>query len=350
MKRKWEKLASEIGTREGRQPRVFTSFTSYQGSKIRCEVCPQNCRLEEGDIGICGGRQVIGGKLVAINYAQVSSLQLDPIEKKPLYHFYPGSDILSVGPNGCNLQCKWCQNWHISQSTSPTRTILPEELAQMADVTESIGVAFTYAEPLIWLEYAIDTGRVLHEKGLVNVFVTNGYINAEPFKEILQVADAFNIDLKSSDDLCYRRYCGGRLEDVQRTIRMAFEAGKHIEITHLVVTGINDTLDRIERIAKWVASVSPSVPLHLTRYFPAHLYNEPPTDPQFMVEAYKVAKGFLDWVYLGNLGGDIGQDSHCPNCGALLVKRRGYSVELIALNNKTCGKCGREIPFITSLP
>lgn len=330
-----------------RQPLILTPYVTYEGAKVRCEICPQRCRLEEGDIGVCGGRQVIGGKLVAINYAQVSSLQLDPIEKKPLYHFYPGSDILSVGPNGCNLQCQWCQNWHISQSPSPTRTILPEELAELADSTDSIGVAYTYAEPLIWFEYVLEAGRVLHERGLVNVFVTNGYINAEPFRQILEVADAFNIDLKSPDDHCYRKYCGGKLEDVQRSIRMAYEAGKHVEITHLIVTGVNDTLDRIEQLARWVASVSPSLPLHLTRYYPSHLYQEPPTDPQFMIEAYQVAKRYLEWVYLGNILADVGQDSTCPGCGALLVKRKGYSVEVKNLTGHRCGVCGREVPFIS---
>ncbi|MBM3330041.1 MAG: AmmeMemoRadiSam system radical SAM enzyme [Calditrichaeota bacterium] len=329
------------------QPLIEVPFQSRQGRRIRCEVCPLYCTLGEGDIGVCGGRQVIGGKLIAVNYGQVCSLQIDPIEKKPLYHYYPGSEILSVGPNGCNLTCSWCQNWPISQNRAPTRSVGPEELADMVDAVDGIGAAYTYAEPLIWLEYLLDAGRVLRERDLVNVFITNGYINAEPLKRLLEVADAFNIDLKSSDDACYRHHCGGRLEDVQRTIRMAHDAGKHVEITHLVVTGVNDRLERIEAVAKWVAALDRQIPLHLTRFFPSHRYDEQPTDPAFLAEACDLARSYLDWVYPGNTTG-TGLDSLCPGCGELLVKRLGETVEVLGIEAGSCWNCGQEVPFVMS--
>jgi pyruvate formate lyase activating enzyme len=328
-----------------KQPQVEVAYYEREGNRIRCGICPQRCKLKEGDIGICGGRQVINDKFIAINYGQVSSLHVDPIEKKPLFHFFPGSDILSVGPNGCNLSCPWCQNWQISQDKIPTRTILPEELADMVDAIDGIGAAYTYAEPLIWFEFVREAGRILHERDLTNVFVTNGYINPEPLKELLPIADGFNIDLKSADNLCYRNLCGGSLEDVQRTIRIVHEAGKHLEITHLIVTGVGDDLKKIEQLVNWVAELDKSIPLHLSRYFPHNKFDDPPTDLGFMKQAFELAKSKLDWVYLGNVWTDYGQDSICPKCGALLVQRSGYNIEIRELQGEKCGKCGAELNF-----
>jgi len=327
------------------QIKVEVPYQHRVGKRIQCDVCPVGCRLDEGGIGVCGGRQVISDELIAINYAQVCSLHLDPIEKKPLYHFFPGSEILSVGPNGCNLNCSWCQNWQISQNTSPTRTVMPNELADMVDALDGIGVAYTYAEPLIWYEYVMDAGRLLHERGLFNVFISNGYINAEPLRDILSVADAFNIDLKSDDDSCYQHHCGGKLDDVHRTIRMICEAGKHLEIAHLIVTGVNDDLKKLERLVNWIAALDKTIPLHLSRYFPANRHDAPPTDLTLMTDAFELAKTKLDYVYLGNVWGEMGQDTFCPNCHALLVKRRGYGTEIIGLEENCCSKCKKSLPF-----
>ena len=323
-----------------RPPLIEVAYQQREGHKIRCGICPHECKLDEGNIGICGGRQVIGGRFIATNYAQISSLHLDPIEKKPLYHYFPGSEILSVGPNGCNLTCVWCQNWQISQNNAPTRTIMPEELADMVDALDGIGVAYTYAEPLIWFEYIRDVGRILHERGLVNVFISNGYINESPLKELLPVADAFNIDLKAADDYCYRHYCGGKLYDVQKTIRTVYEAGKHIEITHLVVTGINDKLGRIEALVNWTAALDPDIPLHLSRYFPANRYEEPPTAEGFIMQAFEVARQKLNYVYIGNLWSEEGNDTLCPKCGSVVLKRTGFRTEFIGLTGDHCSSCG----------
>ncbi len=326
-------------------PLVDVSFQQKLGDRIQCKVCPHECKLEEGSEGVCGGKKVIDGRLAATNYGMITSLNLDPIEKKPLYHFYPGSEILSVGPNGCNLRCKWCQNWQISQNFSPTRLVLPDQLVDMVDALDGIGVAYTYAEPLIWFEYARDAGRLLHERGLVNLFISNGYINEQPLKELLPYTDAFNIDLKVQDDRCYMNYCGGRLEDVQRTIRIIHDSGKHLELTHLLVTGVSTDLKKFEMLIDWIASIDKSIPLHLTRYFPANRYEEPPTDIEFMKDALDLAKSKLDWVYLGNLWTGEGQDSYCK-CGALLVKRDGFNVEMVNLNSSYCKVCGAEVNFV----
>ena len=329
-------------------PIIEALYQQREGDRIRCGICPQRCKLDEGSVGICGGRQVIDGRLIAVNYAQVSSLHLDPIEKKPLYHSYPGSEILSVGPNGCNLSCSWCQNWQISQNNAPTRTVMPEELADMVDALDGIGVAYTYAEPLIWYEYLCDACRILRERDLVNVFVSNGYINQEPLHNILPFSDAFNIDLKSDDDACYRHFCGGSLKDVRRTIQMIYNAGKHLEITHLVVTGVNDDLRKIERLVKWISSLDRRIPLHLSRYFPANRYDAPPTNLALMSDALELAKSKLDYVYLGNVWGETGQDTHCSSCGSLLIKRRGYGIEVVGLDGSTCKKCGKDAPIISA--
>jgi pyruvate formate lyase activating enzyme len=327
-------------------PLIEVPFQHREGNLIQCDICPQHCTLDEGGIGGCGGRQVIGGRLVATNYGQVCSLQLDPIEKKPLFHFLPGTEILSVGPNGCNLNCSWCQNHQISQSIAPTRLILPTELADMVDAVDGIGVAYTYAEPLIWFEYIRDAGRVLHERKLFNVFISNGFINPEPLRQILKIADAFNIDLKSHDNRCYQNFCGGNIEDVQRTILMVHDAGKHLEIAHLVVTGVDQNLKDIELLVNWIAAVDPKIPLHLTRYFPANRYDEPATDLDFLNEAFNIAKSKLDYVYMGNTFDNVGLDSYCPGCGATLVKRTTSDVEIVDLMNGKCGKCGKTVPFV----
>lgn len=325
---------------------VEVAFQHREGDKILCDTCPQRCALGDGDLGKCGGRQVIEGRFYAINYGQVCTLQLDPIEKKPLYHFYPGSEILSVGPNGCNLSCEWCLNWQVTQKPAPTRVIMPSDLADIVDAVDGIGAAYTFAEPLIWFEFIRDAGQILHDRDLLNIFITNGYINAEPLREILPIADAFNVDLKSHDDACYRNLCGGCLEDVQRTIRMIWDAGKSLEITHLLVTGVNDNLRSVEQIVDWVAGLDQSIPLHLTRFFGTERYNSPSTGIEFMTEAYELARSKLDWVYLGNLWTGQGQNSVCPKCGEILIERNGYDVQIKGLDGSRCRKCGRDLNFV----
>ncbi|MBT7618018.1 MAG: AmmeMemoRadiSam system radical SAM enzyme [Calditrichaeota bacterium] len=331
------------------QTLIRSEFQKKIGSKIKCEICPHLCTLQEKEIGNCGGREVISGELIATNYGQISSLQLDPIEKKPLYNFFPGSEILSVGPNGCSLSCAWCLNWKISQAKQlPTRMILPDDLVGMVEALDGIGVAYTYGEPLIWFEFVQDVGKILHERGLVNILLSNGYINEAPLKKLLPITDAFNIDLKSVDDCCYTNFCGGKLEDVQRTIKIVHDAGKHLELTHLLVSDVSTDLRKTEELINWIANIDPSIPLHLSKYFPANRFDKPATDMQFISDAFELAKSKLDWVYISNIWNGTGDNSVCK-CGNLLVERTGYDIDIKGMDGNICKACGAELNFVVDM-
>lgn len=317
-----------------------------EGDRIVCEVCPFECKLREGRRGLCRGRRVIDGVLSAENYGQVVSISLDPIEKKPLYHVLPGSQILSVGPNGCNLTCKWCQNCAISQFEVPTRYISPDELADEMEMAGSVGVAYTYSEPLIWHEYLLDAGHEVHERGGINVLVTNGMFSPNPLKELIPLVDAVNIDLKFIKDELYRKFTSGRLEWVQRSIRSFLEAGVHVELTHLIVTGISDREDHLRDLVLWISELDAEIPLHLSRYFPHHEWNKNSTEASFMEEAYAVSKQYLKNVYVGNINTASGQNSLCDSCGAVLVERNGYLTRIQQLDSSSiCHNCGAKQRF-----
>jgi pyruvate formate lyase activating enzyme len=320
-------------------------FYHAEKSKLTCDLCPHHCQLREGQTGVCQVRRRVGEKLYADNYAEAASLAIDPIEKKPLYHFHPGSVILSVGANGCNLQCLFCQNAEISQGQVRTRHLPVEELVAMAGTRGSIGVAFTYSEPLMWYEYILDAAPELRRKGYVVVLVTNGYIDEEPLRRLLPHVDAMNIDLKSPLDEFYVKLCKARIKPVQNTIRIAREAGIHLEIAHLVVTGWNDREDSIQATAQWIASVSPEIPLHISRYFPHYRYDKPPVSEAFLRRAYELTSRELNYVYLGNIAVPGSSDTVCPECGALLVERQGYNIRLVGLKNGLCSRCGKAIPL-----
>jgi pyruvate formate lyase activating enzyme len=325
---------------------VAVPFFRKEKERIVCEICPRECKLAEGQVGFCRGREVQNGVLIASNYGQVATIAIDPIEKKPLYHVYPGSRILSLGPNGCNLNCDFCQNWQISQDTVPTREITIPELLRIATSDGSVGVAYTYSEPLMWYEYLRDSAAVIKEKGLITVVVTNGYICEKPLRELLPRIDAMNIDLKSIDPEFYRKLCGGNLEDVQRTIRISLQEGCHIELTHLIVTGQNDDIEKIRRLVQWIASVDTDIPLHLSRYFPHHRYLAPSTGSGFMNDAYQLARQFLNFVYVGNISVEGTSDTICPNCGTTAIQRDGYYVKVLDLISGNCVKCGRSLNML----
>lgn len=324
------------------QPEV--EYQSRKGDRIVCEVCPVRCTLSEGQTGVCRGRGVRDGKLIALNYGKIVSFNVDPIEKKPLYHFLPGSMIASAGPNGCNLHCKWCQNCEISQFTAPTRDISPQELATRAMIGDSVGLAYTYAEPLIWYEMLMDTAPLVRERGGVNVLVTNGYVEEEPLDKLLPWIDAANVDLKFSDPQLYKKGTGAKLEVVQRTIRRMVEAGVHVELTHLLVTGMADNEEQVARLAEWVASINKNIPLHLSRYFPRHLAKEPETLSSFMERAYQIARANLRNVYLGNVASRDRSDTMCHRCGSHAVKRTWGAVDASGVTaSGRCAACGANL-------
>jgi len=321
-------------------------YDKLKGGKVRCNLCFHKCLLNPGQVGLCLGRKNIEGVLYAINYGKTTSLAIDPIEKKPLYHFYPGTDILSIAPNGCNLQCPFCQNAEISQMEIPTTDITPEGLVELCKRYHSFGVAYTYSEPLIWYEFLLDAGKAIHNAGLKNVLVTNGIIEEEPFKKLIPLIDGLNIDLKSIREDFYRKIVKGDLNSVLRTIKIAHKAS-HIELTNLLITGINDSDSDIEALIDWVYNLDPEIPLHFSRYFPHYKMSNPPTPEERLEFAYRKAKEKLHYVYVGNIYIPGTNNTYCPKCGNLLIKRNGYfGADIVGLDGKRCNKCGKEINIV----
>jgi pyruvate formate lyase activating enzyme len=318
-----------------------------EDGRVQCGICPHNCRLKPGQRGICRVRANENGALMARNYGEVSSLALDPIEKKPLYHFHPGSPVLSLGTVGCNFACGFCQNYRIAQEDPATDYLEPAGLLALAGESSSrgsIGIAYTYSEPLMWYEYLREVMPLIAEAGMLNILVTNGYINHQPLMEILPYVDAMNIDLKSFTEDYYHRHCKGRLEPVKETIT-ACAGHSHLELTTLLIPGENDSTREVEELARWLASVDPLIPLHLSAYYPAYHFRIPPTPAAALVKARETAREYLKYVYVGNVEG-IDNNTRCPNCGAVLVVRNGYRVEVKAAREGGCPSCGDPVPYI----
>jgi len=317
--------------------------------KLKCILCPHSCLISPGGRGVCGVRENRGGEVLPVTYGVISGFALDPIEKKPLYHFFPCSSILSVGSYGCNLKCDFCQNFHISQDVHPDspRHMSPEELVRHAlKAPGNSGLAYTYNEPVIWYEYVIDCAGLASAKGLHNVMVTNGYVNSGPLAELIKVIDAFNIDLKAFSKEFYRRFTGATLAPVLETIKMVASSGRHLEITTLIIPGLNDSADEMRREAEWIAlNAGRHVPLHLSRYFPMYRRSNPPTPPETILRLKEIADEYLDFVYTGNLAGsDSGSDTLCPTCHSVVVSRAGYNTKVTGLSDDgRCTTCNEKI-------
>jgi len=319
-------------------------YEKREDNKVKCLLCPHTCVIAPDHVGVCGVRLNKQGTLYTQIYGEVSSIAVDPIEKKPLYHFHPGSGILSIGTVGCSFRCKFCQNYTISQNPKyPTEYYTSEKLAHLAERDSSIGIAYTYSEPLIWYEFVLDTCRVFRSRGLKNVFVTNGYINHEPLLELLPFADAFNIDLKSFSEEFYRKIVGGKLKPVLDVIS---EVSRHreivLEVTTLVIPGFNDGNDEMEKIADFISSLRKDIPLHLSAYYPRHLFSAPPTPLDALERLRDIALKKLSYVYLGNVGGE--SNTYCQSCGSLLVERHGYRIRAVKYQSGKCLNCGNEAP------
>ncbi len=315
---------------------------------IRCDLCPHHCRVREGQCGRCHVRCVRDGELKALSYGRISSLQIDPVEKKPLYHYYPGSHILSVGGWGCNFACDFCQNWSISQSLDDHgEPATPEAVLAAVRRARVQQVAYTYNEPLVNYEFVRDCSRLLREHGFRNVLVTNGFLDPIPAQALLALTDALNVDIKSMDDDFYRRRCHGRLEPVLRFARLAREAGCHLEITHLLMPDDQPIPDRMIRLAEWIAAnLGTQTPLHISAYHPQYRSQTTATLPDQLLAAYHAASEYLSFVYLGNVVSTTGRDTFCPHCGHGWVRRAdgGYgSVETVGINHGLCSGCGAPV-------
>lgn len=320
-------------------------YKKIENNQVLCYLCPHRCRIKPGNNGICRVRYNREGKLYTKNFGKCSQPVLDPIEKKPLYHYYPGSLILSLGTFGCNFQCSFCQNWQLAHGDPQLYQLEPKELAEMAELTQkqgSIGIAYTYSEPIVWLEFVKETAKLAHQKGLKNILVTNGFIELEPLKEVLPYLDAFNLDIKGFNQDFYRKTIKGDYLPVLRTAEEIYRAGKHLEITTLLIPGLNDGEQEIEGLAKWIAeNLGKEVPIHFSRYSPNYQLDLPPTPIERLKLAKEIGLKYLDYVYLGNVPGLRSSNTYCPNCGGLLIDRTGYQTELINLKGRNCGYCGK---------
>lgn len=333
------------GTHPARYWHTFGSDT------VQCSLCPHGCVLTKGKTGLCRGRQNRDGALVTLGYGYPCAEHTDPIEKKPLYHFLPGSRAYSIAVAGCNLRCRNCQNFTISQ-TSPLETDVPYvPPRQVVDDAKNNGaqvIAYTYSEPTVWIEYMYDIARIARKAGLKNVSVTSGYISPEPFSDLAQYLDGMHIDLKSFDDAVYRDLNAGKLQPVLDTILAAKKKGVWVEIVNLVVPEWTDKLDMIRKMAAWIRqNAGDETPLHFSRFFPlyqlAHLY---PTPEDILIKAQQAAtEEKLRYVYVGNVP-DMDANTYCPQCKAMLVERKGYLVKVKGMKGDKCGKCGRAIPGV----
>jgi pyruvate formate lyase activating enzyme len=309
--------------------------------KLECLLCPHFCKIAPGRTGICGARKNTGNKIELQTYGVISGYSLDPVEKKPLYHFFPGHNILSMGSYGCNMRCDFCQNCNISQ-TIPESLIpgsTPEIIVKTAlSAEKNIGIAFTYNEPIIGFEFMKDTATYARNEGLFAVMVSNGFVNPKPLNEIIQFIDAFNIDLKAFNNNFYRKLTGADIEPVKNGLKQIAKSGKHLEVTTLILPGQNDDKKEMALQAEWIeGELGKKVPLHLSRYFPMFRRNDPATSMDTLERLFEIAAKKLDYVYTGNTNSDSRQNTCCPKCGTTVTKRSGYKTTLLNLDRE--GKC-----------
>ena len=318
--------------------------------RIQCDLCPRDCRLHDGQRGACFVRERIGDAIVLTAYGLSSGFCIDPIEKKPLNHFYPGSSVFSFGTAGCNLTCAFCQNWDISKSRDMetlSASATPEQLAKMAEQTGCRSVAFTYNDPVIFMEYAVDVAAACHARDIKTVAVTAGYINPEPRREFFAAMDAANVDLKGFTESFYHRICGGHLAPVLDTLRYLKQETKvWIELTTLLIPGENDSAEELEAMCRWIADeLGPDVPLHFTAFHPDfHMLDKPATSMASLLQARDIAKAHgLHYVYVGNVHDVADGSTWCPSCGEMLIERDYYRLGTWALHDGHCKHCGAAI-------
>jgi pyruvate formate lyase activating enzyme len=314
-------------------------YEKLANNLVHCQLCPNSCRLPEGQIGLCRARQNVGGTLYSLVYGQIASAHVDPIEKKPFFHVLPGSQAFSLATPGCNMRCLFCQNWEISQAFPwevETTASTPEEVVAAALRSGAQSIAFTYSEPTIFYEYMLAIAKLAKAKGLKTLVVSNGYINPEPLKELLPFIDAYKVDFKAFDPKFYSSVTGGSRDPVLQTMKTIREHGVWLEIVNLLVPGQNDDEEQVRQLARWVKeNLGDEVPLHFTRFHPMHkLSNLPPTPIETVVRAREIALAEgLKFVYAGNIPSAIGDSTTSPKTGQIVIERKGYYVLRNALVN-----------------
>jgi len=317
-----------------------------------CFLCAHRCHIAPGKRGLCGVRENRGGTLFSLVYDRIVSAHVDPIEKKPLYHFLPGSRSYSIATVGCNFRCRFCQNWEISQAREAFahgERVTPEQIVAAALATQCASISYTYTEPTVFFELAYDTAGLARERGLRNVFVTNGYQTPETVEKMAGRIDAANVDLKAFSEDFYRRMCKASLAPVLDSIREMHRRGIFVEVTTLVIPGENDSEAELRGAARFIASVSPDIPWHVSRFHPDYELTDRPVTPAATIyRALEIGKEEgLRYLYAGNLPGDEYENTHCPRCGKVVIARRGYFVSEVNLKAGTCAACGEKLPVIT---
>jgi pyruvate formate lyase activating enzyme len=320
-------------------------YEKLQKMKVKCFLCEHHCIINDGKRGICGVRENTGGTLYSLVYGKLISMNIDPIEKKPLFHFYPGSTSMSVATAGCNFKCKHCQNYEISQyprkhTSIPGENVSPEQVVNAAVKAGCKSISYTYTEPTIFFEFAYDCARLAHERGIKNVFVSNGYTSPEAVKKIAPYLDGNDIDLKGSDEF-YRNICGARLKPVLDTITLMKELGVWVEVTTLIIPSHNDSEESLTSIIEFIKSVDTAIPWHVSQFYPTfELLDQPRTPVETLRWAReKGLKKGLKYVYEGNVPGEGGENTYCPECGELLIERFGYQIVQHKIEKGICFKC-----------
>jgi len=318
----------------------------------RCTVCPRMCTLKPGQVSFCGAKENKEGRIVNLTYGLLSSIAVDPIEKKPLVHFYPGSHALSISSVGCSFTCPWCQNWHISQAKpgKGLKRMPPDYVVDMAHKQECTSIAYTYNEPLINLDYVEDVSRIARKEGVKNVLVTNGYVSREALDKVVDVIDAANVDWKGFSEEFYRRYCSADLQSVLDATVEMHNRSVHVEVTFLIVPTLNDAEEVAKKMSRYLVDhMGPDVPLHLSRFYPQYKMSDlPPTPLETLLRAREIAKAEgIRHVFVGNVPGRGYEDTVCPRCGKTVVEREGYAILGWHLDSSmNCTNCGEHLPIV----
>lgn len=340
---------------EGKRKKVSLAEARYyrklEGKRVQCILCPHGCEVTEGERGECGVRENIGGTYYSLNYGRPCAQHVDPVEKKPLFHVFPGVRVFSIAAVGCNLNCLFCQNWQISQADPEEvayEEVSADEIVKRAMDKGCPLIAYTYSEPTVFFEYMLEIAKKAHEKGIINTCHSNGFINPEPLSELYRYIDAANIDLKGFTSEYYSGMCGGALEPVLESLKAIVKKGVHLELTNLMVPTKNDKMETVRNMVKWIkGELGPDVPVHFSRFYPRYkLRNLPPTPVETLERAREVAlEEGLHFVYIGNVPpGHEAENTYCPHCHKLLVERRGYVVKKNVIQGGECPDCKKPIP------
>jgi len=334
------------------ETKLAAYFTPLDGRKIQCDLCPHRCLVAQGKRGVCRVRENREGKYYSLVYGNPCSVHLDPVEKKPFFHVLPGTASYSLATAGCNFQCKFCQNWEISQAFPEdvsSKEFSPARVVREAKETGARSVAYTYVEPTIFYEYMIDIATLARKSGLLNVYHSNGFINPGPLQHLCKVLDAANIDLKGFTDDFYHNLCGGELAPVLETLKTLKKEKVHLEITNLIIPTKNDDPSVLKDMCRWIRNeLGPDTPVHFSRFYPLYrLKTLPPTPVSTLEKAREIGlSAGLDYVYIGNIPGHAGENTFCPKCGKMIIQRKAYMVGEVHLKDGKCKSCGKPIAGI----